>query len=345
MKKYRSGIDIWKFIASLLVVIIHVIPTPESGGVKNIGFIDGIQIVARSAVPFYFIASSYFLFGSMNHCPKDDMKILKKYIKRILYIYVFWFIVNIPITFYFRYYIYKPRYLNAFVNQIKAFLFSSTFPGSWYLMASIFSAVVVYYLSKKISPIYLLIILSPFEALCIVATTYGNLIIDSSWYILYCKIFGEAHVTIFAGLFYFALGHFLYENARSIDKLRMSIFAFLTVSSFIMMYAEYVFAQMHCWYYTMNRFTFLPFFAGSIFVMVFRIRSETEYSMKLRNISVVIYCTQWIWISFLNVLERINIFFPDIIDYILVVGMCCLTGIIMIKISSFEKFRWLKKVM
>ena len=57
-KKEFGGIDCFKVIAALLVVAIHTSPLTCFGG--NADFVL-TRILARTAVPFFFMVSGYFL--------------------------------------------------------------------------------------------------------------------------------------------------------------------------------------------------------------------------------------------------------------------------------------------
>lgn len=85
---------------------------------------------------------------------QDSNKVIFQYAKRILKMYLFWFIVYIPLIFYLRIYpliIENCDSLYILRSFIRDLLFSSTFPGSWYLIASVWCAFILHYLSKYIS--------------------------------------------------------------------------------------------------------------------------------------------------------------------------------------------------
>lgn len=139
MEEKRSlvGIDIFKFVASLLVVLIHTKP-----------FVDDVELqyysqcCFRIAVPFFFLTSSFFLFQNYY-----EGKIWK-YIKRLLKIYVCWFVVEI----YFTYRVHfvdtgYPLEINT-IYFIKGLLFNNTFFASWFLMACIQASVITVFLVK-----------------------------------------------------------------------------------------------------------------------------------------------------------------------------------------------------
>lgn len=80
MTNYNS-IDLVKFVMSICVVTIH---TYIVDGMQPSLVSDFLHSLIRSAVPFFFITSAYFVVGRM------DYKGIAKYLKRILQLYILW---------------------------------------------------------------------------------------------------------------------------------------------------------------------------------------------------------------------------------------------------------------
>lgn len=88
-----NGIDLVKFICSLLVVIIHTAPFSSDlmpyGDYLNVFF---TQYICRLAVPFFFVSSGFLLFNKLEiHNPNSDR--IKIYIFRMLRHYGTWTIL------------------------------------------------------------------------------------------------------------------------------------------------------------------------------------------------------------------------------------------------------------
>ena len=139
--KYNSPlIDLLKLVLAVLVVGVHTISSVNSIG----------RPILRLGVPVFFIISSYLFFIKQNSCTtaKKRKQGLIKYVKRILKLYLFWFIVLLPITVY-----YNKWHINlsvdTFVVIVQNFLFNQTFSGSWYLMALILGIAIVWALGEK----------------------------------------------------------------------------------------------------------------------------------------------------------------------------------------------------
>ena len=91
--KNYNGIDLIKFICAVLVFIIHIPPFQGevSEFAKDVNF--GLQHVAcRVAVPFYFVASGFFLFKK-KPLYKLDNEIIKTYCFKILRILGTWHVL------------------------------------------------------------------------------------------------------------------------------------------------------------------------------------------------------------------------------------------------------------
>ena len=83
-RKYNS-IDLMKFVMALCVVTIHtyIVDSMESSLVQDI-----LYSLIRSAVPFFFITSAYFVMQR-----KEKGGIIK-YWKRIFQLYITWSVIN-----------------------------------------------------------------------------------------------------------------------------------------------------------------------------------------------------------------------------------------------------------
>lgn len=72
---------------AVLVVIIHTGPLLSYSRVAN-GVL--VQIIARVAVPFFFVAAGYFFFLKFNALQNSRPAILRDYLKHLLSLYVTW---------------------------------------------------------------------------------------------------------------------------------------------------------------------------------------------------------------------------------------------------------------
>ena len=130
--------DILKLVLAILIVGIH---SSKAGMI--------LRPVLRLAVPLFFMISSYLFFlkqGTLNSW-QERLKGLKKYAKRILLLYLFWFVLLLPCTIYYRewYVDFGPEKLLVIA---RSFFFGSTFIASWFLMASLMGVAIVWLLAS-----------------------------------------------------------------------------------------------------------------------------------------------------------------------------------------------------
>lgn len=79
IKKEYKAIDLFKFVASILVVTLHTKPFAWFADVDYY-----FTCFGRIAVPFFFITTSFFFFNK----EKPD---IKRYTKRLSILYLLWF--------------------------------------------------------------------------------------------------------------------------------------------------------------------------------------------------------------------------------------------------------------
>lgn len=79
-------IDLMKFICAILVVTIHTSPFKNVSPLLDYGL---TQYIARLAVPFFFVASGYFLFRKTDY-DNFDVNVPLTYAKRIFRLYLLW---------------------------------------------------------------------------------------------------------------------------------------------------------------------------------------------------------------------------------------------------------------
>ena len=97
MKRQYPAIDVAKFIFSILVVAIHTVPL----GNNDYGFpLNLLGSLSRLAVPFFFMASGFFLSKKFDGDFYSERNIIavKKYALHILFLYGLWTLIYLPIT-------------------------------------------------------------------------------------------------------------------------------------------------------------------------------------------------------------------------------------------------------
>ena len=86
-----------------IAVYMNVSAVHEDADLHTFFLDDYLDPWLRLAVPLFFLISAYLLAEKLKETPKEDhWKVTWKYIKRNLYLYLFWMLVLLPIIVYLR---------------------------------------------------------------------------------------------------------------------------------------------------------------------------------------------------------------------------------------------------
>jgi len=209
------SIDIMRIICALMVISIHINPFQEYN--TTFAYICQ-QIIPRVAVPFFFAVSGYFL--SISLFKKNDIMVVVKYLKRILFTYTLWsviyFMTIVPS-------IIKGSYpiASAVKNFIKNYLLYGVYYHLWYFPALIFCVLVFaffYKINKLKLLIYLSILLYSIGLLGVSYSKFGNAIpILNSLYDF--SQFSLIRRVALTGIPFFVLGYIMYIGKAYFDRI------------------------------------------------------------------------------------------------------------------------------
>ncbi len=142
-KRHYPGIDRFRLLAALLVVAIHTSPLTDINTTAD--FIL-TRILARVAVPFFFMASGAFLFTGGNNEKPSSAKLLS-FFKKTALLYGIAILLYLPLNFYTGTavdWLHFPKLLSDIV-------FNGTFYHLWYLPAAIMGACIIFILMRSAS--------------------------------------------------------------------------------------------------------------------------------------------------------------------------------------------------
>lgn len=195
--QYISGLDVFRFVASIFVILLHSFMQYE-----NILDAYIIRIFVRWMVPLFFMISGYFL--------KDDTKAFIKYFLHILIQYVFWTL------FYAIVFHYDIWSVNKFLSALR----SGLIMPFWYYPTLLLCATFVWLLFKIIKkPRWIILICSILFVYALIGHTLINVpffdfLNNGRLMQLHHRIIGET--TTRDGLFwaslYIALGKTISQN-------------------------------------------------------------------------------------------------------------------------------------
>lgn len=222
------GIDYFRVIAAFLIVAIHTSPFASFSETGDFIF---TRIIARVAVPFFFMTSGFFVISRYARNAK-----LGAFIKRTAVIYGVAILLYIPVNIYNGYF----RMDNLFPNMIKDLVFDGTLYHLWYLPASMIGAVIAWYLVKSLHYPKAMIAASVLYFVGLFGDSYygiaERIACINSFYDNLFEVTDYTRNGIFFAPIFFIIGGFIADNSYSQIALAKNILGF--VVSFAMMCGE-----------------------------------------------------------------------------------------------------------
>jgi surface polysaccharide O-acyltransferase-like enzyme len=222
-KQYYASLDIFQFICSIFVVIIHVGTITEH---PSFHFILK-SMVCRIAVPFFFVNSAYFF-------RKKSSSQIKCWIQKFFKQYIFLSILYLPIgVFYFSQYTTLTS-IKAVVLLGIGFFYSGVMYHLWYFPALLFALLLVTWLLNKFS-YHFVFLLSLLFYLFGLGETYFGYLKDTYLGIMYHYFFSIFITTkngLFFGLIFVVIGFYLQdlqEKKNFLLQYKLQIFLFSLV--------------------------------------------------------------------------------------------------------------------
>lgn len=128
----------------MLVVAIHTFPFEDISPSFNLFF---ISTICRLAVPFFFVCSSFFLFGKVDQVkddPKARREVFVHYLRRLGILYLIWAAIYIPYTIW--NYAEVGFSFSGLLGWIRDFLLNGSYYHLWFLPALMLGVVIVSWL-------------------------------------------------------------------------------------------------------------------------------------------------------------------------------------------------------
>ena len=328
MKKKIYSLYITKFILSFFVIALHTFYLFDNP-IANITILLKIFHVA---VPFFFITSGYLLFVKIRlPLDQDGKKRIKKYLLHILFLYLLWFIIYIPLAIYGAY-ISNDNLIEFIIYTTRKFLFVGESYYSWnlwYLHGLIIAVLLCVILLKlKIKPKYIVcigVIIFIFGRILDYSLSLDNStfpIIIQKFINLYLWLFERVRNGFFIGFVYVAIGLLL---SKMKTKLKDGIIPF------IIGFISYYF----------NIEIGLILFATGAFIIVINLNIKEFKCYKFLNTSsLLIYLFHMLYIFvYIVIIKQNNNYNPVIL--FLFTSVCCFCSATIIYFLS-KKFNFIK---
>ncbi len=233
MNKQYPIIDILKFSSAILIVFMHTY-CRDFGQYGQL-FVDTICTIG---VPFFFITSGFFYSKGLkrNNALIEKKEYFRKYVTRIIKMYVSWSIITIPITILIiqRAHPDYSLYLK-FIYLIRLFFFVGSIGIYWYILALIYNSYILYQCQKKN---YLQILFVFSIIMWAIGVIYNSPYLNELiLFKIVHAIFGSERNFLMVGLFYMIIG-FYFEKHESKIKFNNNLLIFLFITSIIIRIIE-----------------------------------------------------------------------------------------------------------
>lgn len=350
-KKQFYSIDLMKFICAVLVVAIHVPPFQSINSVLDYGM---EYYLTRLAVPYFFIASGYFLFRKTRQ-ESFDKSIPFRYAFRIFKLYLIWeAIYFVPI-------VYSTILQNGrgitfgILESIRDFLFVG-YVHLWYLLATVVAVLIITFLLMRKVSVGKILTLGMFLYLVgLLGQSYFGLIRPleddpAIWQGLKLvqAIIGTTRDGLFEGVLFIGIGLlFAWKPVRM--KFSQAVGGF--VVSMLLFLGEVFFVKYFNLYLERDMTLFLVPAVFFLFYIVAHIelKSRSVYR-ELRTLGMLVYFIHnWFDIIFDRGLKFIYARFGQdepnsLLKFVLVLGTSLLAAWVIQKLSEKEKWGWIKKI-
>lgn len=281
-------IDIMKFISAMLVITIH--SNPLTG---ICGYVLG-GIIARIAVPFFFISSGYILYTKL----KEDTTYIKNYVKRLTVLYTVWYGIYLVWRIVFEFNEFKVKDL---ILLIREYLFSGYYQ-LWYLPSLIISSLFIYLFIKRDKVRYLVFISIILLLVCIVGDSYSGIVnikLVNKFISLYEIIFGTTKVGICFAVPFLTIGILIKKYNVNINKKILNI---ILMIAGIMFFSEGIILKYNNINTARNIYFTSVLIVTIVFIRLLKSDKVIKYSTSklLRSLSLGIYCSHALFIMIFN---------------------------------------------
>ena len=335
-RKNLDAADVLKYVLSILIVSTHT------------SLFEGyITPLVRLAVPAFFMISGYFFFSKINKCNSEaeQTAYLKKSVTHNLILYLFWFIVLLPLTLYIRGY-HTMGIVQGTVHLVRDFLFGSTFQSSWYITALITGFTIVLFLSRKL-PQWALVLIGVVCYIPSLLSSNYEFVIQSSDTL---RAVGESLSQVFllpcrnfsVSILYIAIGKYLAEKNYDGKTKRYTITFLLAFAGLVL---EYVLLRVSgVKIINTDCYIAVPFAAYYLCKVFLTLDISCKHAFVLRKISTVSYFAHMaVFMVVAKIFKMVGV--PDwhnVLVFATTLACTQVLSLVIIKFSDCRYFKFLK---
>lgn len=288
-----DAVDIVKFLLAVLVCLIHVMQ-------------GNAILIARTAVPLFFLFSSYFFAEKLKGCREaDEGKAWIAFLKRIAGLYLFWSVVLLPITLRTNSHYFSGSLFKKVSYYIGDMILGQTFGASWYLSALVICVSLLFFLRKRQLWIYYLSGVISY-VICCFGTNYLGLLPEQGILMKILDIYpGAFYLSFPAGLLWVGLGKLLSDYKEKWSSMKTWQWMLLLCFGGGMLCMENVLIRkLGCMSYNDCYFT-MPFTVIPLFIITVSSTVRFRYAWLLRKMSTVLYVSHGGFLYFLPRAETV----------------------------------------
>lgn len=219
-----GSFDVAKIVAAFLVVAVHCLPSNREATLTSFIIYNAL---GRIAVPFFFTAAGYFLAGK----DIEDLEVIKKYIKRLIELYLIWSLLYLPANIYM--WLQSENIILGIMGYFRDVFFLGSFVPFWYFPALIFGVMAVHLLLKRYDcKIVLLLALVLYIVGLFGDAYYGFLSVTprlKSIFDGYLYFFETTRNGFFFGFAFVALGVYIRKTYKNMDIKKSSLGLLLSI--------------------------------------------------------------------------------------------------------------------
>lgn len=342
MKKQYNGIDIIKFFMAICVVMIHLTPFGSLG--SNVDFAFD-QILTRAAVPFFFVASGFFLKMKLDRTTtnKEYNDVVLGFVKRIAILYGIWTLIYSPcIIFWIK------QDGDTVLTYLQKCIFDGSYLHLWYLPSVLVSGFLAAFLVKKIGINKSIIIAFVLYLIGLLDTSYYGLIKNNSVLIKLIGKYEDVFITtrngLFFGLIFVLMGFLIYERR---DKYSLKNNAIMLIVAIVGLATEMVVLWKTGIGRSYEGVIFSVFVVYFLMIVAQKVEiGDSNKCKSLRRMGEFIYLSHCMFdfsysVLCFNILHRT---FNDFVRFGYTLVLSIAFSIIILKLSRCNRFKWLNKI-
>ncbi|WP_097015698.1 serine racemase VanT catalytic subunit [Anaerocolumna aminovalerica] len=274
-KRYAT-LDIFRLIAAFLIIAIHTSPFLSIN--ETADFII-VHIIARVAVPFFFMVTGYFLYLSMEKGNK-----LRRTLNKLIGIYIIGIFLYLPLNLYGSYFSQE----NLPFQITKDLIFDGTFYHLWYLPATIIGILLVQFLLRRFRMIHVFIITIVLYVIGLGGDSYYGIVTQISTvhksYDFLFKIMDYTRSGLFFAPVYLFLGSWI---AYSKHKIKTEFAVIGLIISNVLLMAEGL--LLHNFNVQRHDSMYIMLLPSMYFLFLILLQCNGNNIKELRTLSMVIY--------------------------------------------------------